>query len=267
MSAAPPAVPGRTDGPARRQLDVLVSLSQSDLRVRYGRGPWRVVKWMLDPFALVGVYLLLVSVILDRPGEAPGLSLVCAIVPFQIVMLAVTNAIDSIRIRRGIVANMAFPRMLIPLAGTMTETLAFAASMLLFPIMMVAYGVGPTLALLALPLVIAVNLALAVALAYPATLIGVWVPDLKPFVVSFVRTMFFLAPGLVALDQITGTANTLVRLNPFTGLFEGYRDVVLRGSAPDLWHLAWPLGWAIVVALVFVPIYRSEQRQFAKVLE
>lgn len=265
MAAAP--APVRPAGALRRRRDVVLSLSQSDLRARYGRGPWRVVKWMLDPFALVGVYLLLVTVILDRPGEAPGLSLVCAIVPFQIVMLVVTNAIDSIRIRRGIVANMAFPRILIPLAGSMTETLAFAASLLLFPIMMVAYGVAPTTAIVTLPLVMAVNIALAVALAYPATLVGVWVPDLKPFVVSFVRTMFFLAPGLVALDQITGAANALVRINPFTGLFEGYREVVMRGAAPDIWQLAWPLGWAIVIAAVFIPIYRSEAQQFAKVLE
>ncbi len=251
----------------RRQRDLVVSLSESDLRARYGRGPWRVLKWLVDPFALVGVYLVLVTVFLDRPGEAPGLSLVCAIVPFQVVMLAVTNGIDAVRLRRGIVANMAFARMLIPLAGSMTETLAFGASLLLFPIMMVAYGVAPTLAILALPLVIAVNLALAMALAYPATLVGVWVPDLRPFVVSFVRTLFFLAPGLVALDQIRGSANDIVKVNPFTGLFEAYRAVLLEGNAPQLWQLAWPLTCALVGAAIFVPIYRSEQRQFAKVLE
>lgn len=265
------AVPDRGGLPARlglrRWAEVVLSLTQSDLRARYGRGSWRVLKWLLDPFALVGVYLLLVTAVLNRPGDMPGLMLVCAVVPFQIVMLVVTNALDAIKIRRGIVANMAFPRILIPIAGALTETLAFGASLLLFAVMMLVYGVAPTLAILALPLVMAVNLALAIAIAYPATLLGLWVPDLKPFVVSFVRTLFFLAPGLVALEEITGTANELVRLNPLTGLFEAYREVLMRGSLPELWQLAWPLATAAIIAAVFVPIYRREQRQFAKVIE
>ena len=45
----------------------------ADLRERYGRGPLRVVKWLIQSFALVGVYLLLVALVLDRPVAPPGL--------------------------------------------------------------------------------------------------------------------------------------------------------------------------------------------------
>ena len=60
--------------PMQRRIHVLVALARADLRVRYGRGLWQVVKWLLDPFALVGVYLLLRVVIFDRGGEAIGLT-------------------------------------------------------------------------------------------------------------------------------------------------------------------------------------------------
>ena len=56
------------DTALRRSIDVLISLTISDLKVRYGRGGWRLVKWMVDPFALVGVYLVLVTLVLDRRG-------------------------------------------------------------------------------------------------------------------------------------------------------------------------------------------------------
>ncbi len=36
-------------------------LAVSDLRIRYGRGGLRAVKWFLDPFAALGVYLVLVT--------------------------------------------------------------------------------------------------------------------------------------------------------------------------------------------------------------
>lgn len=226
-----------------------------------------MAKWLVDPFALVGVYLLLVTVVLERGGPAPGLTLACAVIPFQLVMMTVTNALDAIKIRRGVVANMAFPRILLPVASTLTETLAFGASFLLIAIMMVVYGVAPTAATLWLPLVIGVNVAVAISFAYPATLLGLWVPDLRPFVVSFMRTLFFIAPGLIALEEITGTANSIVRLNPLTGIFEAYRSALIYDAAPTIWQIVNPLAFAVIIGAIFIPIYRSEQRQFAKVIE
>ena len=43
-------------------FDVLLSLAASDLRARYGQGSSRLLKWLLDAYATLGVYLLLVAV-------------------------------------------------------------------------------------------------------------------------------------------------------------------------------------------------------------
>lgn len=239
----------------------------SDLRVRYGRGAQRVFKWLLDPFALVGVYLLLVTIVLKTEGHAPGLSLACAVVPFQLLMSTVINAMMAVTTRRTIVLNMGFRRELIPIASALTETVAFVASFTLFALMMAIYGIAPTVDILWLPVVVLGNILFAVGLAYPASLFGVWFRDLRNFGQSFVRTLFFVAPGLVPLSQIHGSAQDWLRLNPFTGLFESYRDVLLFGRAPAAWELIYPAACAAVLLLLFVPFYRSEQSQFAKIVE
>ncbi len=248
-------------------MDVLLSLTITDLKVRYGRGGWQLVKWIADPFALVGVYLVLVTLVLDRPGEAPGLSLACAVIPFQLVTMTVVNAMSAVAARRSIVLNMGFNRTLIPLAGTLTETVAFGASLLLLAALMAVYGVSPTLATLWLPVVILVTLVLAVGIAYPAALLGVWMPDIGNFVMSFVRVLFFIAPGLIPLSQISGDAHDLLLINPMTGLFESYRDALLYGDSPGVFELLYPAGLGLALLAVFVPVFRAEQRQFAKILE
>lgn len=247
-------------------LDVLVALTESDLRARYGRGGFRLVKWLLDPFALVGVYLLLVSFVIYRPGIATGLSLACAVIPFQLIMLAVTNGLGSVAFRSSIILNMGFRRTLIPLAGALTESAAFASSLLLVVLMMAAYGIAPTLAVLWLPLVLGANVLLAVASAYGASIFGLWYPDLRALAISAVRALFFLAPGLVALADIQGRAHDLLKLNPLTGLFEAYRAVFLYGHAPSAWQILYPICGAVALLAVFLPVYTREQRQFAKVL-
>jgi lipopolysaccharide transport system permease protein len=249
-----------------RSAELLRVLTESDLRFRYGRGPWRFVRWLFEPVALVGVYLILVTFVLNRPGTAPGLSLTCAVVPFQLVMLTIGNAMTALDARRPILLNMAFKRMLIPTASALSESVGFGSSLLLIFAMMGIYGVSPSWNILWFPLVLLVNLLLAAAAAYPAILLGIWLRELRAFVLSFVRILFFLGPGLVPLAETSPGIRFVLRFNPLTGLFEAYRDAFLNGRAPAAWELLFPLAAAVLLLVAFVPIYSVEQRQFAKVI-
>jgi lipopolysaccharide transport system permease protein len=252
--------------PSLRRLHALIALARADLRVRYGRGVWQVFKWLVDPFALVGVYLLLRVVIFDRGGEAIGLTLACSVVPFQVVLLSFASALSSVGVREPIVLNMRFDRMLIPLAAMVTESLAFAASFLLFPLMMIVYGVGPTTSLLWLPLVVAATLCLAAGASYPAALIGLWFPSFKIFATQLLRIAYFASPGIVTLAELSEGVRRWIYINPLTGLFEAFRHVFIYGTRPEAWMLAYPALVGLALAVIFVPIYRHEQRHFAKLV-
>jgi lipopolysaccharide transport system permease protein len=160
---------------------------------------------------------------------------------------------------------MSFRRTLIPLSSVLTEAVAFGASLLLIVLMMAVYGVSPTLAVAWLPLVLVINLALAAGFAYPGSLFAIWFRELKPFALSFVRILFFLGPGLVPLAETSEDARVLLQLNPLTGLFEAYRDMFLYGRSPSASELLYPLACALVLLAVSLPVYRREQREFAKV--
>jgi lipopolysaccharide transport system permease protein len=251
---------------AGRIRDLLTVLARSDLRVRYGRGRLRFVKWVLDPIAALGIYLLFVVLVIDAGTTATGLSLACAIVPFQLLLSTVVNAISAVNVRRPIILNMRFPRMMIPIASLVTESVAFVVTLLFLPALMVVYWVEPTVSVIWIVPALAVTAALALALAYPATLFGIWYPELGSFAVSIARAAFFIAPGLIALDQVTGTTRDLLPLNPLTGLFETYRDALLYGQAPAAWQLLVPFGTAVLVFAVCLPIYRAEQARLAKLV-
>lgn len=251
----------------RAVTEQLFVLTASDLRSRYGRGRWQLVKWLIDPFALVGVYLLMVTFIFYRRPYAIGLSLTCSIIPFQLVTMITQSSMESVRQRQSILANMKFRRLLLPISTGLTESCGLAASLSLLVVMMAVYGIAPTPAILWLPVVLALTVLLGIALAYPMTLIGIWASDMRGLIMSGVRAAYYLAPGLVTLATIHGRTNTVVRANPLTGLFEALRHAVLYRSSPPAWELLIPLLASIVLLLVFVPIYNREQRHFAKVLD
>jgi ABC-type polysaccharide/polyol phosphate export permease len=260
----------RPSGPlarVRSTVDLLISLTASDLRSRYGRGAFLIVRWLAEPFALVGVYLVLTAIVLDRSAHATGLSLACAIVPFQLVIVSVANAMTAVPLRKPMILNMAFRRSLIPLSSVLTESTAFAASFGIIATMMAIYAVAPTPAVLWLPVVSAITMALAAGFAYPASLFGLWFWELRPFGVSLVRILFFIGPGLVPLSQTGQRTSEYLRFNPLTGLFESFRDMFLYGRSPGAFDLLYPLGFALMLLALFVPLYRRDQRDFAKVVE
>jgi lipopolysaccharide transport system permease protein len=252
---------------AREVLDQLRVLTSSDLKVRYGRGGWQLVKWLIDPFALTGVYLLMVTFIFYRRPHAAGLSIACSIIPFQLITMTVTNGLSAVQLRRSIIANMGFRKALLPISTALTEAAGFVASLTLLALMMAVYGVAPAASIVWLPLVLVVTVLLGVAVAYPVTLIGIWAPDLRGLLLSVMRTAYYLAPGLVTLAAISGRTNTLVRLNPLTGLFEALRHAVLYRTSPPAWELLYPLAVSVLIVVLFLPLYMREQRHFAKVLE
>jgi ABC-type polysaccharide/polyol phosphate export permease len=260
-----PAGVERPPGPWMRRVHLLAALTRSDLRIRYGRGGWQIINWLVNPFALVGIYLLL-RVILGRGGDAAALSIACAVVPFQVVLLAFDSATNCVALREPVLLNRRFDRMLLPPSSVLTEGFAFAASFLMFPIAMAYYGVAPTAALLWLPLVVGATLVLALGVAWPAALLGVWLPNIRVFGSQALRILFFAAPGIVALSEIPRHVRDWVVFNPLTGLFESFRHVFLFGDSPQLWQLAYPTAVGVALTLVFLPIYRREQRHFAKLV-
>ena len=58
-------------------------------------------------------------------------------------MTAVVNALNAVNVRKTIIQNMAFPRLLIPLVSALTASVVFVPSLVLVGIMMAAYGVAP----------------------------------------------------------------------------------------------------------------------------
>src|SRR5215210_852801 len=191
--------------------------------MRYGRGRLTMVKWLLDPYAVAG-----------------------AIVPFQLVLMTVLNSLSSVQSRRSIVVNIRFERALIPFSSAVGEAVGFVATLTLIAVMMIAYGVEPTAAILWLPVLVATTFLVAVATAYPVALIGLWFPDTRPIMVSLTRAAFFLAPGVVALEQISDETSDWLRANPLTGLFEAFRSVFLYGHSPAAWQLLLPCAYALV---------------------
>src|SRR5207237_2622280 len=105
---------------------------------------------------------------------------------------------------------------------------------------MVYYRTGLSPALFWTPVVIAVLAILVSGPAYIATIFGLYFPDYRGAAQNFIRLGFLASTGLVAAKQIPGkNLPRLMQVNPASGVFDSFRDVIIGQKAPGFWHLVY----------------------------
>ena len=106
----------------------------------------------------------------------------------------------------------------------------------------------------------------ALGLSWPAPLLGVWFPTTRVLVSQALRVLFFAAPGVVALAEVSDDVRRWLVLNPLTGLFESFRHVFLYADAPQAEQLLYPGAFGLALCALFMPLYAREQRHIAKLV-
>jgi ABC-type polysaccharide/polyol phosphate export permease len=152
------------------------------------------------------------------------------------------------------IANFAFG--LIPLAGLL---------IIFYP-----DRISPTLLLI--PIVAATQLVFTLALAIFLAAVNVFFRDVGNVARHVLRLWFYLSPALYSADQLSNlgqkepVVGTLLQANPFTPIFESYRNVIYSGTMPLFGHLLQVVAVSLVLLLVSILFFKRVEPAFAKVL-
>jgi lipopolysaccharide transport system permease protein len=94
-------------------------------------------------------------------------------------------------------------------------------------------GVGLTSAIVALPLVIAIQFILTLSLAYFTATFYVTFRDTQHLLGVALNLLFFLTPVFYKSTDLPAQYQPLYRLNPMVHLMEAYRSILLSGAFPE----------------------------------
>jgi ABC-type polysaccharide/polyol phosphate export permease len=119
-----------------------------------------------------------------------------------------------------------------------------------------------------IPAIAAVQFVFTLGCAIGVAAINVFFRDIANVARHGLRLWFYLSPALYSIDQVAGnpTLHALMSLNPWTWLFESYRNAIYNETAP-LWGA---LAILVVASLVLFGIttvfFKRVEPAFAKVL-
>jgi lipopolysaccharide transport system permease protein len=224
--------------PPKRQWiylrDVLRELISRDFKLRYKRSFFGVAWSLLVPLAQLGV----LSVVFNRilPLNIPNYTifLFSGLLPWTWFQTALTSASKAITENRELVKQVGFPVGILPAVTVLSHMVHFLLSLPILAIFLVrdGYHFGP--ALLALPLVIAIQFVLISGLAYILAALQVIFRDTHHLLGVVLLLMFYATPIFWDSDTISGPLRPLVHLNPMALLLNAYRSILTRSEWPSV---------------------------------
>jgi lipopolysaccharide transport system permease protein len=241
--------------------------------------------WVLDPLLQVAVYGLIFTLVFSRAAPDFALFLFSALLPWKWLSASLNDAARSVVAHEGLIRQVAFPRIVLPLAAVLAGVANFCFSLVALLALLALLPGHLSAQLLWLPVLAGVQLLLTIALALPIAALNVFYRDIGVLLRHVLLFVFFLSPALWSFSLHARLADgspmaqsffELLRLNPLAVLLESYRGVIygealpggemLPPQAPDVGGLGALVAASIVALVAGVVLFKRLERDFVRAI-
>lgn len=247
--------------------DLLYFLTWREISVRYKQTVLGFAWAIIQPLLTMLVFTVFLGRLAKVPSDGvpyPVFSYL-GLLPWTYFANAVTRSGNSLVSNANLLSKVYFPRLLIPLSGTLSALIDFAVAFVILIVLMLVYSVPITASLLfIIPLTILTSIA--------ATGVGMWLAalnvqyrDVQHAVPFLIQLWMFATPVVYPASVVPERWRLVFSLNPMAGIIEAYRTSALGRPMP--WA---SLGVSLAVVLAVTTIgawqFRRMERRFADIV-
>lgn len=194
----------------------------------------------MQPLLLMLTFTFVFSVLLKIPSDGLPYPLFAysTILPWTLFAFTLAQTTTSLEANTGLIKKMSMPRVLFPIAATLSCFVDFAIGMALYVGMMIWYHVPFTFVLLYLVPIIAIQTIFTLGVCFFLSIIDAHYRDVKVALPLITQVWMYMTPIIYPLSTIPARFQTIYMLNPMAGIMLSYRDVLAKATTPDLRYLA-----------------------------
>ena len=238
--------------------ELLFFLTWRDVKVRYKQTALGVAWSVLQPFLTMVVFTIFFGRLAGVPSDGvpyPLFSL-AALVPWTYFSTAVSNGSSSLVGNQHLIAKVYFPRVLVPLTAVLMPTVDLAVSFGMLAILMAWYHVIPMVAMLLLPLYVALAVVSAFAVTLCTSALTVRYRDARYVLPFLVQTWLFVTPVAYPASMVPERWRLLYAVNPMATVVEGFRASLFGTPAPGAMAVV-GVGAVVVLLGAGIAYFRS----------
>jgi lipopolysaccharide transport system permease protein len=251
---------------------ILENMVEKDIKSKYAAsllGPFWVIA---TPLYQILLYTFLFSTILkvrfeDNSGTSSFVVyLLAGLIPWLFFAEATSRGISAFIENSHIIKKVKFPMEICVAAVIVSSAVTFCVYMVFYLAILIFMGLLNlhTFPLLIVPFVIQVLMILG--LSFGMGSIAVFFRDITQATGMVLNLIFFVTPIVYPASSIPERFRSFFGFNPFFSIVEMYRNVLVRGEAPDAISLMYPSVFALVVFFGGYYVFSKTKEAFKDIL-
>lgn len=248
--------------------DLLLTLAQRDVKLRYRQTALGVAWVVLQPLIGAGLFSFVFGSIAKLPSQGIPYFVFSyvGLAGWTVFANTLSKASTSLIGNANLVSKVYFPRLILPFSCGFAILLDYAVSLVMMFVLLAAYHIPLTAAILALPLLLAATLTLAMGLGLVAAALMVSYRDVNYLLPVFTQFLLYASPVAYSSDLVPRKAQAIFAFNPIVGLMDGYRWSCLGVPIANWGPLIYSLAFALVSLFVGAIVFQRMERRFADVI-
>jgi len=240
-----------------------------DVKVKYKQTAFGAAWAILVPFTQMVIFTLIFNKALHVKSEyhVPyPLFVYTAMLPWTYFASCLSASSTSIVGNQNLITKVYFPRLIIPLAAVVAPVIDFLCAFTVLVGMFFWYGRSPHWHVVVIPFFLAMALLTAFGIGLWLSALNVRyrdVPYALPFLISI---WFFVTPVLWGISAVKPHTQSLLALNPMTGVVDGFRWAVLGRGLPHYHIYLESLGIGLALMLSGLWYFKRVERYFADLI-
>jgi lipopolysaccharide transport system permease protein len=248
--------------------DLFGILAQRDVRLRYKQTFLGVAWVILQPILTSGIFAVIFGMLANLPSDGSPYFLFAfaGSLPWNLFAQSLSRAGGSLVSSREMISKVYFPRMILPMASSVAVLLDFFVGLGIMAILLIIYQQPFTLRLFLLPVLILINLLIAIGVSLWIASFSVYYRDFVYALPFLVQAWFYASPIAYSTSLIPENFLWLYSLNPMVGVINGFRWALLgQGEFPGV---SLVIGLIVgMIAFVFGSfVFRRVERSFVDVI-
>jgi len=243
---------------------MLFSLVLTDLRTRYKGSVLGFLWTFLNPLLMLLVYSFVFSNIMRMNIDNYPMFLFVAILPWIFFQSSIQNSINIIIRNGNLVKKIYFPREVLPISAVLGGAINYLFGLaVLIPALLIS-GISLKPAILLLPFILLIQALLTLGISFIVSALNVYFRDLEHIVAFLLQLGFYLTPIIFPVQLLPEKFWPFFRLNPLTGIFEAYREVLFYGKAPEVSFFVKHGLFSVIILIIGWIVFHLLQKKFAE---
>lgn len=246
---------------------MIFSLVKKELRGRYKGSVLGFLWTFINPLLQLLVYTFVFSIIMPNNIEKFYLYLFVGLIPWLFFSGSMTGGAACIVNQKDMVKKIYFPREVMPVSYVASGfvNMLFCFIVIFAVVIVSGVGVNPV-ALLCLPIIMAVEFVMALGGAMLTSALTVYFRDLEYILGILMMAWMYFTPVVYSMEMVPERLRPLFNLNPMTPVINAYRDVLYYKQIPHLSTLLQGLVLGVIVLIIGSISFNKLQKGFAEEL-